>query len=240
MTVRRLVRVSISLLHKLLAHDVRLVALLFDEFRLGGRITRPVTLLLSMNKKHTSTALAVPIERIENHIYLIRGEKVMLDADLAELYQVLTKNLNKSVRRNFDRFPQDFMFQLTKEEFDNLRLQIGTSSSGYGGRRYLPYVFTELGVAMLSSVLNSQRAVQMNILIMRAFVKLRELIASHKDLADRIEKLESNQDQHASVINILAAEIDNLKMPPPEPPRKRIGFVADDDPEGEKISRRFQ
>jgi len=181
-----------------------------------------------MIKKHPSTELAVPIERIENQIYLIRGEKVMLDADLAELYQVLTKNLNKAVNRNIERFPEDFMFQLTKEEFDNLRFQFGTSSSGYGGRRYLPYVFTEHGVAMLSSVLNSARAVEMNILIIRAFIKLRELIASHKDLADRIEKLEANQDQHASVINILAEEIDNLKLPPPESPRKRIGFTVDD------------
>jgi len=140
---------------------------------------------------------------------------------------VLTKNLNKAVNRNIERFPEDFMFQLTKEEFDNLRFQIGTSSSGYGGRRYLPYVFTEHGVAMLSSVLNSARAVEMNILIIRAFIKLRELIASHKDLADRIEKLEANQDQHASVINILAEEIDNLKLPPPESPRKRIGFTVE-------------
>ena len=140
---------------------------------------------------------------------------------------MLTKNLNKAVNRNIERFPEDFMFQLTKEEFDNLRFQIGTSSSGYGGRRYLPYVFTEHGVAMLSSVLNSARAVEMNILIIRAFIKLRELIASHKDLADRIEKLEANQDQHASVINILAEEIDNLKLPPPESPRKRIGFTVE-------------
>lgn len=185
-----------------------------------------------MLKKNTNTGLAVPIERIESQIYLIRGEKVMLDTDLAALYQVLTKNLNKAVNRNLDRFPEDFMFQLTKEEFDNLRFQFGTSSSGYGGRRYLPYAFTELGVAMLSSVLNSQRAVQMNILIMRAFVKLRELIASHKDLADRIEKLESNQDRHASVINLLAEEIDNLKLLPPEPPKNRIGFIVDVDREG--------
>ena len=152
----------------------------------------------------------------------------MLDTDLAELYQVLTNNLNLAVRRNPDRFPADFMFQLTQEEFDNLRLQFATSSSGYGGRRYLPYAFTEFGVAMLSAVLKSQRAVQMSILIVRAFVKLRELISSHKDLAARIEKLEANQGQHASVINILAEEIDNLKLLPPEPPRKRIGFTADD------------
>ena len=181
-----------------------------------------------MIKKTSTTELVVPVERIENRIYLIRGEKVMLDVDLAELYQVETRVLNQAVRRNQERFPVDFMFQLTQEEADNLRSQFVTSSSGYGGRRYLPYAFTEFGVAMLSAVLKSQRAVQMSILIMRAFVKLRELISSHKDLADRIEKLEANQDQHASVINILAEEIDNLKLLPPEPPRKRIGFAADD------------
>ena len=150
----------------------------------------------------------------------------MVDADLATLYQVETKDLNRAVKRNRERFPEDFLFQLTKEEFENLRCQIGTSSLEYGGRRYLPYVFTELGVAMLSSVLSSQRAVQMNILIMRAFVKLRDLIASHKDLAARMEKLELSQDQHASVINLLAEDIENLKLLPPEQSKKRIGFVA--------------
>ena len=147
-----------------------------------------------MKRTQEKEEFVVPVERIENQIYLIRGVKVMLDADLADLYQILTKNLNLAVRRNRERFPEDFMFQLTRDEFDNLRLQIATSSSRYGGRRYLPYAFTELGVAMLSAVLNSPRAVQMSILIMRAFVQLRELIASHQDLADRIARLEANQD----------------------------------------------
>ena len=186
-----------------------------------------VTLLFSMTKKPTASRLLIPVQRIENRIYLIRGEKVMLDSDLAELYQVPTKRLNEAVSRNHSRFPNDFMFQLTQEEFDNLRSQFATSSFGYGGRRYQPYAFTEFGVAMLSAVLKSERAAQMSILIMRAFVKLRELISSHKDLAARLEKLEANQDQHASVINILAEEIDNLKLPP-QPPGKRIGFTADD------------
>ena len=181
-----------------------------------------------MTKKTKHAELIVPVERVENRIYFIRGEKVMLDVDLAELYQVETRVLNQAVRRNQERFPVDFMFQLTEVEADNLRSQFVTSSSGYGGRRYRPYAFTELGVAMLSAVLKSQRAVQMSILIMRAFVRLRELISSHQDLAARMEKLEANQDQHASVINILAEEIDNLKLVPPEPPRKRIGFTADD------------
>ena len=122
---------------------------------------------------------------------------------------------------------------IVQQELENWRSQIVTSNpDAKMGLRRLPYAFTELGVAMLSTVLKSQRAVQMNILIMRAFVKLRELVASHKDLAARIEKLESSHDRHASVINILAEEIDNLKMLPPEPPRKRIGFNADDEGEG--------
>ena len=128
----------------------------------------------------------IPQEVIENKIYLIRGHKVMLDIDLAKLYDVETKNLNLQVKRNIKRFPEDFMFQLTKEE--NLRLQFATSS--YGGRRYLPYVFTEQGVAMLSSVLNSERAIEVNIAIMRAFVRLREILLTHKDLAAKIAALE--------------------------------------------------
>ncbi|MBY0505992.1 MAG: ORF6N domain-containing protein [Bryobacteraceae bacterium] len=184
-----------------------------------------------MIKKLGATELIVPIERIENRIFLIQGQKVMLDMDLAELYQVPTKRLNEAATRNRSRFPPDFMFQLTQEEFDDLRSQFATSSSGstsgYGGRRYRPFAFTEFGVAMLSAVLKSEKAVQMSILIMRAFVKLRELISGHKDLAARIEKLEANQDQHASVINILAEEIDNLKLLPPELPKNRIGFRAE-------------
>ena len=179
--------------------------------------------------KQPTTRFVVPTERIESLIYLLRGEKIILDSDLAELYQVETKVLNQAVRRNLDRFPSDFMFQLTTEEFDNLRSQIVTSSSKYGGRRYLPYAFTEHGVAMLSSVLNSARAVQMNILIIRSFIRMRDLLATHKDLAVRVEALEANQNQHASVINQLAEEIDNLRLPPPERPTRRIGFPAIDD-----------
>jgi hypothetical protein len=134
----------------------------------------------------------------------------MLDTDLAELYGVSTKNLNKAVQRNLKRFPLDFMFQLSEKEFENLRFQIGTSSSGYGGRRYMPYVFTELGVSMLSSVLNSDRAIDMNILIMRAFVKLREMILTHKDIADKIEKLERNQKEYSEVLVALQSMIKHL------------------------------
>jgi ORF6N domain len=180
----------------------------------------------AMPKRQSGKELIIPIERIEQQIYLIHGRKVMLDASLAKLYQVSTKRLNEAVKRNGDRFPKDFMFQLTEEEGGSLRSQIATSNSGRGGRRYQPYAFTEHGVAMLSSVLRSKRAVQM-----RAFVRMRELIASNKDLAARIEKLESNQGKHASVINILVEEIDNLKRLPPDPPRKLIGFIVRGDAE---------
>ena len=134
----------------------------------------------------------------------------MLDSDLADLYQVETKNLNKAINRNRTRFPEDFMFQLTAEEWESLRFQSGTSNPGRGGRRYLPYAFTEHGVVMLSSVLSSERAVQMNIAIVRAFVQLRELLATNKDFAVRLEQLEASLDQHVSVINSLAEEINGM------------------------------
>ena len=167
--------------------------------------------------------LPVPIELIERRIYLIRGRKVMLDTDLAELYGVATKVLNQAVKRNHARFPDDFMFRLTQEEAECLRSQFVTSNPGRGGRRYQPYAFTEHGVAMLSAVLNSRRAEQMCILIIRAFVKMRELLASHKDLAARVEKLETTQKKHGSIIGILAEEIDEMKRVP-EPSKRRIGF----------------
>ncbi len=156
----------------------------------------------------------------------------MLDANLAELYQVPTSRLNEAVKRNMNRFPEDFMFQLTQEEAESLISQtaisnIGRKGKARGGRRSLPYAFTEHGVAMLSSVLSSDRAVQMNILIVRAFVKMRELVASQRDLADRVEKLEASHHQHASVITLLAEEIDELKQPLPIPPKRRIGFHAE-------------
>jgi phage regulator Rha-like protein len=131
----------------------------------------------------------IPVERITGKIFLIRKEKVMLDSDLAELYGVQTKVLIQAVKRNYDRFPDDFMFQIKGEEFEILRSQIVTSKRG--GRRYPPYVFTEQGVAMLSSVLNSKRAVQVNIAIMRAFVQLRRFLQSNEDLSKRLKKLES-------------------------------------------------
>lgn len=160
---------------------------------------------------------------LERRIYLIRGHKVMLDTGLAELYQVPTFRLNEAVKRNRSRFPKDFMFRLNRKETESLTSQIAMSKNGRGGRRTLPYAFTEHGVAMLSSVLNSERAVQMNILIIRAFVKIRELLASHKDLATRVEKLESGQKDHASIITVLVEEIDDMKRLP-EPVKRPIGF----------------
>lgn len=127
---------------------------------------------------------------IQNLIYEIRGQKVMLDSDLAKLYQVLTKNLNKAVKRNIHRFPSDFMFQLTNEEYESLRFQIGTSNIKRGGRRFMPYVFTEQGVAMLSTVLNSEQAIAINIQIMRTFVQMKRVAIENKDLADRIKSVE--------------------------------------------------
>jgi hypothetical protein len=179
----------------------------------------------------------LPVDLVERRIYLIRGQKVMLDADLAELYHVSTKRLNEAVHRNPSRFPEDFMFQLTAEEAECLRSQIATSNSvepalrsqiatsngGRGGRRYLPYAFTEHGVAMLSSVLKSDRAVQMNIVIIRAFVKLREVLSSSKEVTRRIEQVETRLQRHGAAIGVLVDEIKKLKQPPASP-KRRIGF----------------
>ena len=161
----------------------------------------------------------VPAERILRLILLIRGQKVILDADIAALYGVQTGMLVRAVKRNLDRFPPDFMFQLSKDEFDNLRCQFGTSSS-WGGRRYAPYAFTEQGVAMLSSVLKSKRAVRVNIEIMRTFVKLREILATHKDLARKISAMEQKYDGQFKVV----FEALRALMEPPKRKRKTIGF----------------
>jgi hypothetical protein len=170
------------------------------------------------------------VERIANSILLIRGQKVMLDADLARLYGVETKVLNQAVKRNIDRFPQDFMFQLTTAEFQRLKSQFVTSSlrsqdttsSSWGGRRYPPYAFTEQGVAMLSSVLRSERAVRANIEIMRAFVKLRQMLAANEDLARKLTALERKYDAQFKVVFEAIREL----MTPPDPKKKRsIGFA---------------
>jgi hypothetical protein len=176
-------------------------------------------------KPSPAEQLPIPVELIERRIYLIRGHKLMLDADLAELYGVETKVLTRAVRRNIERFPEDFMFQLSAAEFANLRFQFGTSSS-WGGRRYRPYAFTEQGVAMLSSVLHSKRAVQVNIGIMRAFVRLREMLAAHKDLARKLDKMEKKYDAQFRVV---FDAIRKLMNPPPEKPLRPIGFRIDKD-----------
>jgi len=165
---------------------------------------------------------AISIESIAVRILEIRGKKVMMDRDLAGLYGIQTKVLIQAVNRNKDRFPEDFMFQLEKQEFENLRSQIVTSS--WGGRRYLPYVFTEQGVAMLSSVLNSHRAIQVNILIMRTFVKIKEILSTHKDLTRKIEILESQYANHDYKIKIIFETIKKLLEPPPVPEKPKIGF----------------
>jgi len=172
-----------------------------------------------------STSLSLPVVPLQPRIFLVRGQKVMLDRDLAALYGVPAKRLNEAVKRNRERFPEDFAFLLTRQEVVILRSQIATSS--WGGRRYSPYAFTEHGVAMLSAVLRSQRAVEMSIAIIRAFVRMRELLATDSDFAQRMEKLEAGHEQHASIINLLVEEIESIKALP-EPRKKRIGFNASD------------
>jgi len=163
----------------------------------------------------------IPIERIARAILMMRGERVMLDSDLAALYGVTTGNLNKAVKRNIERFPADFMFQLDAEEVANLKFQFGISS--WGGRRRLPYVFTEQGIAMLSSVLNSKRAVRVNIAIMRAFVKLRQMLETNRELAQKFSELERRVGKHDEEISAILEAIRQLMMPP-EKPRREIGF----------------
>jgi phage regulator Rha-like protein len=168
-------------------------------------------------------------EVIEQKIFMIRGHKVMLDKEFARLYGVSIKRLNEQVRRNIKRFPEDFMFQLTKEESlmfktrsTSLRSQFATSKRG--GRRYLPYAFTEQGVAMLSSVLHSERAIQVNIAIMRAFVKLRQILSTHKELAHQLKELEKRIEKHDTEIQAIFEAIKQLMAPPPAKEKRLIGF----------------
>ena len=163
----------------------------------------------------------VPIRRVAQAIRFVRGEKVLLDSDLADLYCVSTGNLNKAIKRNADRFPSDFMFQLTAQELRNLKFQFGISS--WGGRRARPYAFTEQGVAMLSSVLNSERAVKVNIAIMRAFVKLREALETNRELARKFDELERRVGKHDEEIGAILEAIRQL-MAPSKQSRREIGF----------------
>lgn len=166
----------------------------------------------------------IPLERIERRIFLIRGEKVLLDADLAQLYNVTTSALNQAVKRNIDRFPDDFMFQLDATETANLTSQSVTSSS-HGGRRRAPYAFTEQGVAMLSSVLRSDRAVQVNVQIMRTFVRLREILSSTSNLTDKLTQLESKYDkQFRMVFDAIRELMSDHDHKQAEQKRKKIGY----------------
>ena len=181
-------------------------------------------------RQSKKTTISLPVESL---IHVIRSQKVMLDSDLAHLYDVETKRLNEAVARNPGRFPARFMFQLTQEEANVMRSQIATASKR--NVRYRPLAFTEYGVVMLSSVLNSERAIRMGIAVVEAFVRLRELIATNKDIATRVEKLERSHDRTASVIEVLVEDIDRLgrkveRFKEPSPySRRRIGYITEDD-----------
>ena len=173
------------------------------------------------------SAEITPVPLIESRILLIRGQKVLLDSDLAALYEVETRRLNEAVRRNSDRYPENFMFRLTRTEQEALRAQLAISNeSARGGRRYLAYVFTEQGVAMLSSVLRSKRAIEVNIAIMRTFVRLRQILATHEELARQLEELRWQQAEQGQQIQAVFETIQQLIEAPAEQPKRRIGFSS--------------
>jgi len=170
-----------------------------------------------------SNTQVIPVEVVENKILLIRSQKVILDFHLAKLYDVETKILNKAVARNIDRFPGDFMFRLSQKEWNSLRFHFGTSNSGRGGRRYLPFAFTEHGALMVASVLNSPAAVKSSILVVRAFVRLREILADNKELAQKLKELELKTETHDEQISAIFNAINRLLTPPPVT-KKKMGF----------------
>lgn len=178
---------------------------------------------MTKNKQPT-----IPLERIAQSILIVRGQKVLLDADLAALYGVATKRLNEQVRRNRERFPEDFMFQLSDDEYASLRSHFAISNSSRGGRRYLPYVFTEHGAIMAAAVLNTPRAVEVSIYVVRAFVQLREMLASNKELARKLNELERKLATHDQAIAGILNTIRELMKPPAPPPKRRIGFITED------------
>jgi ORF6N domain len=177
-------------------------------------------------KNLTINNLDVSVQFVERRIYLIRGHKVMIDEDLAELYDVSTHRLNEQVKRNLKRFPEDFMFQLTKEETETLRSQFATSRSAHGGRRSRPYVFTEHGVAMLSSVLNSERAIEVNITIVRAFIRLRQILESNEELNRKFAAVIRKLSTHDKYFQLVFSELKKLAEQP-TPSRKQIGFKSE-------------
>ena len=171
----------------------------------------------------------IPEKRILKIIMVVRGEKVILDSDLAKLYGVETRRLNEQVRRNIEKFPEDFMFQLTKEEFENLKSQIATSSSGWGGRRKLPFVFTEHGALQAANVLNSKQANKMSVYIVRTFVRLREMALKNDKLAHKVDQLERRVSDHDEILMELVQEIRKLiELPKPKSKKQSIGFVISD------------
>ncbi len=172
----------------------------------------------------------VPEKRILRTIMIVRGERVILDSNLADLYGVETRRLNEQVRRNIKKFPKDFMFQLTKEEFDNLKSQIATSSSGWGGRRKLPLVFTEHGALQAANVLNSNQANKMSVFIVRAFIRLREMALANERLSGKIDELEKRVSDHDQILMDLIREIRKLiDAPKPRGKRRSIGFVLSEE-----------
>ena len=178
-------------------------------------------------------SLMIPDELVISKIYFIRGQKVMLDWDLAELYDVETKVLNQAVKRNAGRFPKDFMFQLTRKESKNLKSQIVTSSlpnskAGWGGRRKLPHAFNEQGVSMLSGVLNSETAIRVHIQIIRVFARMKEMLLTHKDILLQLEKMEKKLTGHDEEIALIFKYLKKL-LNPPQPPRQKIGFKRKDE-----------
>ena len=196
-------------------------------------LKKPAT-ALGKGKVMAAQVSLAPMERIERAIILVRGEKVMLDSELAEIYGVTTKRLNEQVRRNLNRFPSDFMFQLTPEEAASLRSQIATSNKGRGGRRYLPYAFTEHGALMLANVLNSERAAQTSVMVVRAFVRLRQLLSSNAELARKLEALENKYDTQFKVVFDAIRQL----MSPVATKRKEIGFHVQHDHEKPKARKR--
>ena len=175
-------------------------------------------------------AMIIPDELLMNKIYLIRGQKVMLDSDLAELYGTETKVLKQAVKRNRNRFPDDFIFELTQKEFESLRSQFVTSKKGRGGARYLPLAFTEQGVSMLSGVLNSETAVRVHIQIIRVFAKMRQLLLTHKDILLQLQKIEKKLTGHDEDIQLIFQYLKQL-LNPTQPPRNKIGFRRKDEKE---------
>lgn len=178
---------------------------------------------MAKTEKRTVKKVMIPDEVVINKIYLVRDQKVMLDSDLADLYGVQTFRLNEQVKRNIDRFPEDFMFQLTEEEWDSLTSQIAISKKGRGGRRTLPYVFTEHGVLMLSSVLNSHQAIQVNIQIMRIYTKIREMLVAHKDVFLRVEQVEKQMIKQDQKIEVLFDYLSKF-IEKEDKPRQKVGY----------------